>query len=83
MLTHIKPYHKYMYIEVHVLRPTDTTGHSESGRAVSDECRARLGDPMGQGELEVGHKQLFDVGAANIFSFFDFYDTDDLACDMI
>ncbi len=45
---------------------------------MSDEGRAGLGDAMGEGELEVGGKELLDVGAADILRLLDLHNTEDL-----
>ena len=50
----------------------------ERRRAASDEGRPRLGDAVGERELEAGGQELLDVGPANIVGLFNLSDTEDL-----
>ena len=50
----------------------------EGGWAVGNEGRADLGDAVGKRELEVGDKELPDVGAADIIGLLNLDDTEDL-----
>ena len=50
----------------------------ESRWAVRDEGRADLANTVGERELELGDKELLDVGAADILGLLNLNNTEDL-----
>ena len=51
----------------------------ESRGTASSKCRARLGDTVGEGELELRDEELLDVGAADVVGLLDLDHTQDLS----
>ena len=50
----------------------------ESRGTASSKCRARLGDTVREGELEVGNEELLDVRAADVVALLDLNNLEDL-----
>lgn len=60
-------------------RRTKGGARSECGRAVRDEGRLRLRDPMGQRELKLRGLELLDVRPAHVFGLLNLHNTEDLS----
>ena len=50
----------------------------ESCGTASSKRRARLGDTVGEGELEVGDEELLDVGTADVVALLNLNNLEDL-----
>jgi hypothetical protein len=67
-----------MHANPYSVAPSHRDRQSESGRTVSNECRSSFGNTVRKRELEVGGKELLDVGAADIISLSDLNNAEDL-----
>jgi hypothetical protein len=50
----------------------------ESRRAMRNKSRSDVGDPMWEGEFEIGGQQLLDVRSTDVRGLFDLHDAEDL-----
>ena len=50
----------------------------ESCGTASSKRRARLGNTVGEGELEVGDEELLDVGTADVIGLLDLHHAENL-----
>lgn len=76
-ILHINPY-LGMHANPYSAAPPHRVKQSESGRAISNECRSSFGNAVRKRELEVRSKELLDVGAADIISLSDLNNAEDL-----
>lgn len=76
-ILHMNPY-LGMHANPYSVAPPYRDRQSESGRAISNECRSSFGNTVRKRELEVRSKELLDVGAADIISLSDLNNAEDV-----